>query len=264
MHMSKYLHCLSRDKLRKLTMTLHMLAQTDLLSWSKHFFVIFLISQLFLFYCHSFFWTQLLTVILLSHTQGLLAYFSETHIASLNTIDLSNLNCQSLLPQTLSHHDIKFTWLLYCVNTIFKNWEREEQKSEFSNYHNKKVNFSYWLSFLLLSQASYMSVSISSSSFLQISLFSVQHSKQDLSFIFLSTTRTKSLCWDHHRESLDCRPVRSFVSIHCHQQHHSSEALNVSQSLVTAGHSKMFVFKEQNFDTSVTALVYIKSLIKSF
>jgi len=50
--------------------------------------------------CHSFFWTQLLTVILLSHTWSLLTYFSETHIASLNTIDLSNLNCSSLL-----HHE---------------------------------------------------------------------------------------------------------------------------------------------------------------
>jgi len=52
---------------------------------------------------------QLSTVILLSHTQGLLAYFSETHIASLNTVNLSNLNCQSLLPQTSLHHDIKST-----------------------------------------------------------------------------------------------------------------------------------------------------------
>jgi len=41
----------------------------------------------------------------------------------------------------------------------------------------------------------------------------------------------------------------------------TSEALNVSQSLVTAElQQEICLQKEQNFDTSVTALVYIKSL----
>jgi len=41
----------------------------------------------------------------------------------------------------------------------------------------------------------------------------------------------------------------------------TSEALNVLQSLVTAGlQQEVCLQKEQNFDTSVTTLVYIKSL----
>jgi len=168
---------------------------------------------------------QLLTVILLSHTQGLLAYFSETHIASLNTSDLSNLNRQSLLSWTSSHHNIKFTCNFFIMWTQFSNWGRKSRKVNFLITINEKVNFSYWLSFLLLSWDSYMPVSLSSLSFSFLSfseifgLSSMFKTRLYHSF-FLSTTRTESLCWDHHKESLDCRPVRLFISIHCHQQHY--------------------------------------------
>jgi len=168
---------------------------------------------------------QLSTVILLSHTQGLLTYFSETHIASLNTIDLSNLNHQSLLSWTLLHHDVKFTCDFLIAWTQFsKMRRRKSRKVNFLIIINEKVNFSYWLSFLLLSQDLYMSVSTSSSSS-SSKIFSLSLTIKTRLYhsFFLSTTRTKSLCWDHHRESLDCRPVRSFVSIHSHQQHHSHQ-----------------------------------------
>jgi hypothetical protein len=161
MHMSKYSHCLSRDKLRKLTMTLHMLAQTDLLSWSKHFFVIFL-NIIFLFYCHSFehnYWQSFFYLILkvFLHTSVRLTLLLWTQLISVTwTVNLFS--------QTLSHHDQIHMWLLYCVNTIFKNWEEKSRKVNFLIVNNKKVNFSYWLSFLLLSQASYMFISIFSSS----------------------------------------------------------------------------------------------------
>ncbi len=115
--------------------------------------------------------------------------------------------------------------LLYCVNAIFKNWERKSKKVNFLIADNKKVNFSYWLSFLLLSWASYMFISISSffSFFSDIFVLSLTLKTRLNHSLFLSTTRTKSLCQNHHRKSLDHRPVRSFISIHCHQQHHSHQ-----------------------------------------
>jgi hypothetical protein len=125
-----------------------------------------------------------------------------------------------------------------------------------------KVNFSYWLLFLLLSQASYMSVSIFSF-FFSLNIFVLSLTlKTRLNHSLLSTTRTESLCQDHHKESLDCRSVRSFVSIHHHQQHHSHQKHWMCHAIFS--HSRTAArdlsSKEQNFDTSVTALVYIKSL----
>jgi exo-beta-1,3-glucanase (GH17 family) len=64
------------------------------------------------------------------------------------------------------------------------------------------------------------SSSLSSSSSSEIFSLSLTIKTRLYHSFFLSTMRTKSLCWDHHRESLDCRLMRSFVSIHSHQQHH--------------------------------------------
>ena len=115
-------------------------------------------------------------------------------------------------------------WLLNCVNTIFKNERGKSRKVNFLIIINEKVNFSYWLSFLLLSWDLYMSVSIFSSlsslSSSEIFGLSLTIKTRLYHSFFLNTTKMKSLCWDHHRESLDCRPVRSFLSIHSHQQHH--------------------------------------------
>ena len=228
MHMSKYSCCLSRDKLRKLMMTLHMLAQTDLLSWSKHFFVIFL-SITTLSFLLSFI---LLNAIIDSHS--FISYSRSSHILQWDLHCFSEHNwSQQPEPSISFAMNIVTSWhqihmrLLYCVNAIFKNEGGKSRKVNFLVIINEKVNFSYWLSFLLLSWDSYMSVSISSSS---SSLFSSEifsfssmiKTRLYYSF-FLSTMRIKSSCWDHHRESLDCRLVRSFVSIHSHQQHHSHQ-----------------------------------------
>ncbi len=229
MHMSKYLCCLSRDKLKKLTMTLHMLAQTDLLSWSKHFFVIsfsiMTLSFLLLFI--------LLNAIINSHSSisysrsSCILQWDSHCFSEHNWSQQPELSISFAMNIVTSWHQIHM-WLLNCVNTIFKNEGGKSRKVNFLIIINKKVNFSYWLSFLLLSWDSYMSVSISSSSSSSLSsseifsLSSMFKTRLNHSF-FLSTTRTESLCWDHHKESLDCRLVRLFVSIHCHQQHHSHQ-----------------------------------------
>jgi hypothetical protein len=156
-------HCLSRDKLRKLTMMSHMLAQTDLLSESKHFFVIFLNITTLSFYCHSFFWTQLLTVILLSHTQGLHILQWDSHSSWTQLISVTwtvNLFCHKHCHIITSNSHMTS---LLCERNF--KIERKSRKVNFLIVNNKKVNFSYWLSFLLLSQASYMFISTSSSSF---------------------------------------------------------------------------------------------------
>jgi hypothetical protein len=116
---------------------------------------------------------------------------------------------------TSNSHDFFIVW------TQFSKMKRKSRKVNFLIVNNKKVNFSYWLSFLLLSQAH---ICLSASFLLSSDIFVLSSTlKTRLIIHFLSTTRTESLCWNHHRESLDCRPVRSFVSIHCHQQHHSHQ-----------------------------------------
>ena len=222
MHMSKYPHCLSRDKLEKLMMTLHMLAQTDLLSWSKHFFVIFL-SIMTLSFLLSFI---LLNAIINSHSS--ISYSRSSYILQWDSHCFSE-HSWSQQPESSISFAINIvtswcqihTWLLYCVNAIFKNEKRKSRKVNFLITINKKVNFSYWLSFLLLSWDSYMSVSISSSSS-SLEIFDLSSTIKTRLYhsFFLSTTKTESLCWDHHRESLDCKLMRLFVSIHSHQQHH--------------------------------------------
>ncbi len=209
-------------------MTLHMLAQTDLLSWSKHFFVIFL-SITTLSFLLSFI---LLNAIIDSHSS--ISYSRSSCILQWDSHCFSEHSWSQQPELSISFAmNIVTPWrqihmqLLYCVNTIFKKRGRKSRKVNFLIIINKKVNFSYWLLFLLLSWDSYMSVSTSSSS---SSLSSSEIFGLSLTIktrlyhsFFLSTTRMKSLCQDHHRESLDCRPVRLFVSIHSHQQHHSHQ-----------------------------------------
>ena len=225
MHMSKYPHCLLRDKLRKLMMTLHMLAQTDLLSWSKHFFVIFL-SIMTLSFLLSFI---LLNAIINSHSS--ISYSRSSCILQWDSHCFSEHNWSQQPESSISFvMNIVTSWrqihmqLLNCVNAIFKNEGGKSRKVNFLITINEKVNFSYWLLFLLLSWDSYMSVSTSSSSSSSeiFSLSSMIKTRLNHSS-FLSITRTESLCQNHHKESLDCRSVRSFVSIHCHQQHHSHQ-----------------------------------------
>jgi len=228
MHMSKYSHCLLRDKLRKLTMTLHMLAQTDLLSWSKHFFVIFFsittLSFLLLFI--------FLNAIIDSHSS--ISYLRSFCILQWdshcffkhNWSQQPELSISFVMNIVTSWHQTH-TQPFNCVNAIFKNEGEKSRKVNFLIIINEKVNFSYWLSFLLLSQDLYMPVSTFSSSFSSssseiFSLSSMIKTRLYHSF-FLITTRMKSLCWDHHRESLDWRLMRLFVSIHSHQQHHSHQ-----------------------------------------
>ncbi len=118
-------------------------------------------------------------------------------------------------------------WLLYCINAIFKNERGKSRKVNFLIIINKKVNFSYWLLFLLLSQDSYMPVSIfsssSSSSSSEIFSLSLTFKTRLYHSFFLSIRRTESSCQNHCKESLDCRLMRLFADTHCHQQHHSHQ-----------------------------------------
>jgi hypothetical protein len=143
---------------------------------------------------------------------------------------------------------------VYCVNTIFKMREKSRKVNFLIAIIRKWIlaidcHFYCCLKPHICSSASFLLLF-----FRYLVLSSTLKTRLNHSF-FLSTTRTKSLCWDHHRESLDCRPVRSFVSIHCHQQHHhirSIECVTIfSHSRIAA---RVCLQKEQNFDTSVTAL----------
>jgi hypothetical protein len=226
MHMSKYLHCLSRDKLRKLTMTLHMLAQTDLLSWSKHFFVIFL-SIMTLSFLLSFI---LLNAIIDSHSS--ISYSRSSCILQWDSHCFSEHNWSQQPELSISFatnivtswHQIHM-WLLYCVNTIFKK-EEKSRKVNFLIIINKKVNFSYWLSFLLLSWDSYMPVSIFFFIFFIFfrnlqSQFNNQN--KTLSFILSKHNKNKIIMLRPSQRITRLQTVRSFVSIHSHQQHHSHQ-----------------------------------------
>jgi hypothetical protein len=184
----------------------------------------------FLKYHDSFFSTVIYSLNTIINSHSSISYLRSSCILQWDSHCFSEHNWSQQPELSISfhkhclHHDIKFTWLLCYYWTQFsKIRKEEEQKSEFSNYHKWKVNFSYWLSFLLLSWDLYMFISTSSSSS-SSEIFDLSSTiKTRLYHSSFRTTRTKSLCWDHHRESLDCRPVRSFVSTHSHQQHHSHQ-----------------------------------------
>jgi len=118
-----------------------------------------------------------------------------------------------------------------------------------------------------------MSVSLSSSS------FSFSSSSEIFNLSSMSQNKTLSLILFKHNKNriIMSEPSQRITRLQTHEivcQYSlssaallssaaslTSEAQNVSQSLVTAGlQHEVCLQKEQNFDTSAAALVYIKSL----